>query len=78
MFEYGKAVLVGPVVHYFGEYEDGDVLLPCRLWCKEVVTFLRTQNVSFFQSQEEAKNDETLDSHATRFKRLGHVFLPVL
>ncbi len=47
MFEYGEAILVGPVMHYSGEDEDGDVLLPCRLWCKEVVTFLRTQNVSF-------------------------------
>ena len=46
MFEYGEAVLVRPVVHYFGEYEDGDVLLPCRLWCKKVVTCLKTQNVS--------------------------------
>jgi hypothetical protein len=47
MFEYGEAVLIRPVVHYFREDEDGDVLLPCRLWCKEVMTFLRTQNVSF-------------------------------
>ena len=60
MFEYREAVLVRPIVHYFGEHEDGDVLLPSRLWCKEVVTFLliRTQNMSFFRSQEEAKNDE--------------------
>ena len=39
MFEYGEAVLVRPVVRYFGEDEDGDVLLLCRLWFKEVVTF---------------------------------------
>jgi hypothetical protein len=47
MLEYGEAVLVRPIMHYFGEDEDGDVLLPRRLWCKEVVTFLRTQNMSF-------------------------------
>jgi hypothetical protein len=47
VFEYGEAVLVRPVVQYFGEYEDGDVLLLCGLRCKEVLTFLRTQNVSF-------------------------------
>ena len=47
MFEYGETVLVRPVMHYFREDEDGDVLLPCRLWCEEVVSFLRTQNVSF-------------------------------
>ena len=64
MFEYGKAVLVRPVVHYFGEYEDEDVLLPCRLWCKKVVTFLflRTPKMwALFQFQygmAEAKCDE--------------------
>ncbi len=47
MLEYGEAILVGPVMHYFGEHENRDVFLPCRLWCKEVVTFLRTQIVSF-------------------------------
>jgi hypothetical protein len=30
MFQYGEAVLVGPVVHYFEDEEDGDVLLLCR------------------------------------------------
>jgi hypothetical protein len=60
MFEYGEAVLIRPVVHYFGEDEDGDVLLPCRLWCKEVMTFLRTQNVSFvpIPGGRKQKNDE--------------------
>ena len=57
MFEYGEAVLVGPVVYYFGEKEDGDILLLCRLWCKEVVTFSRTQNVSFFPIQEGRKQE---------------------
>jgi hypothetical protein len=37
MFQYGEAVLIGPVVRYFGDDEDGDVLLPCRLGRKEVM-----------------------------------------
>jgi hypothetical protein len=37
MFQYGEAIVVGPVMQYFGNEEDGDVLLPCRLWCEEVV-----------------------------------------
>ena len=42
MFQYGEAILVRPVVQYFGNKEDGDVLLPCRLWCEKVVA-LQTQ-----------------------------------
>jgi hypothetical protein len=38
MFQYGQAVLVGPVVRYFGDNEDGDILLPFRLGRKEVAT----------------------------------------
>jgi hypothetical protein len=62
MLEYGDAVPVRPVVQYFGEYEDGDVLLPCRLWCKEVVTFLFFKNpkrgVCFNPNKAEEKRDE--------------------
>ena len=42
MFQYGEAVLVWPVVGDLAEEEDGDVLLACRLWFKEVVA-LETQ-----------------------------------
>jgi hypothetical protein len=37
VFQYGKAILISPVVKYFADEEDGDVLLLRRLWLKEVV-----------------------------------------
>jgi hypothetical protein len=37
IFQYFDAVLVGPVVDYGAEDEDGDVSLPIRLWLKEVL-----------------------------------------
>jgi hypothetical protein len=45
MFQYGEATLVRPVVQYFCDEEDRDVLLPCRLWCEKVVD-LGNPNVS--------------------------------
>jgi hypothetical protein len=51
IFQYGEAVLVGPVVQYFGDDEDRDVLLPCWLWRKEVVA-LRTQMSVLCQPRE--------------------------
>ena len=40
VFQYGKTVVVGPVVEYSGDEEDGNVILPCRLCVKEVVAFV--------------------------------------
>jgi len=39
MFQYREAILVGPVVKYFAQEEDGDILLLNRLWVKEVMGF---------------------------------------
>ena len=39
MFQYGEAILVGPVVEYFAQEEDGDISLLNRLWVKEAMGF---------------------------------------
>ena len=48
MFEYRQAILVRPVVEHIVKEEDRDVLrgiiiIPRRLWIKEILSFLRTQ-----------------------------------
>ncbi len=56
MFEYGEAILACPVVDDFAKKEDRYILrvviMPCRLRVKEVVDFLRYQNVSFVPIRE--------------------------
>ncbi len=42
MFQYGEAVLVGPVMNYSRDEEGGDILLQCRLGREEVLA-LATQ-----------------------------------
>jgi len=39
MFQYREAILIGPVVEYFAQEEDGDLLLLNGLWVKEVMGF---------------------------------------
>ena len=77
MFQYCEAVLVGPVVYYFGEEEDGDVLLPCRLGRKEVLA-LGTQMSVVPTGNREVKIKRTLELHAAGFDCVGHVLLPIL
>jgi hypothetical protein len=45
MFQYGEAIFVSPVVEYFADKEDGDVLLLRWLWFKEVVTLVDQTSV---------------------------------
>jgi len=40
VFQYGKAILIGPVVEYLANNEDGYILLLHRLWLKEVVALV--------------------------------------
>jgi hypothetical protein len=40
VFQYGKTILISPVVKYFADEEDGDILLLRRLWLKEVVALV--------------------------------------
>jgi len=40
MFQYGEAIFISPVVEYFADKEDGDILLLRWLWLKEVVTLV--------------------------------------
>jgi hypothetical protein len=77
MFQYGEAVLVGPVVQYCGEEEDRDVLLPCRLGRKEVVA-LGTQMSVVPTPTMQVKIKRTLELHVAGFDCVGHVLLPVL
>ena len=39
MFQYCEAIVIGPVVKYFAQEEDGDILLLNRLWVKEAMGF---------------------------------------
>ena len=39
MFQYREAILIGPVMEYFAQEEDGDILLLNRLWVKEAMGF---------------------------------------
>jgi len=37
VFQYGEAILIRPVMKYFAEEEDRNVVLLCGLWFKEAV-----------------------------------------
>jgi len=37
VFQYGKAILIRPVMKYLAEQEDGDVVLLCWLWFKKTM-----------------------------------------
>ena len=37
VFQYGKAILIRPVMEYFAQEEDRNVVLLRRLWFKEAV-----------------------------------------
>ena len=79
MFQYGEAIFVSPVVEYFADKEDGDILLLRWLWLKEVVTLVIQTSVGDSGASASASaGGRTLELHVTGLMCVGHVLLPEL